>query len=700
MNLKLRHQFQPCMLAVAVLAAYTPAFAAEDDAVAQLAQPSSSISIGAGQVTQNNKRFGEYSGMDRQGVYGLADADIARRDESTGTWLKFYGRNLGLESRELRFEHERQGDWGYFIDYSRTPHDTPFTVMTGVTGLNTTSQVIPAKATTGGPVDLDTKRDAVTLGLEKYVLGNFNVQLRYKNEEKVGGRMFGQGDNFAAPKIYFLTEPINYTTRQVDATVGYTGQKLQMVGGYYGTLFNNHNSALAVSGGTGLQPIALPPDNQSHQINLTGGYNFTSATRSTFRLAYTRQTQTDSFFGPAPNVHTDLGAVVYGTQAQLGLTSQPLPKLSLLANVRYNDRRDQTPVAIYTTAVTATSTLDGTNEPRSHRNINGKVEASYQLPMGFRFTGGVEEDHIKRNLIAVRVVSFREETRETSYRAELRRAISDNVTGALSFVHSNRGGSPFLTTLLNGGGLSSNQIAPLHLADRTRDKARASVSWAPMESLSVQFVYEDARDSYPDPRTNLGLGARSGTAHNFAVDAAYSISEAWQASAWISHNDTAASQATCVNVSAAGVCPASATQVVWGANLHNLSDSFGLGLRGKPTVKIDVNADLSYSSLTDQSQTFGISGPIPLALSAAQASGGSQSQPAPPDTMTRVMRLKLLGTYAIDKTSSVRVDYVYDRFRTTDWTWTNWVYTDGTTVLQNSSQKAQFIGVSYIFKFK
>ena len=38
-----------------------------------------------------------------------------------GTWLRFDGRNLGLDSRQLRFEHNRQGNWGYFIEYGQIP---------------------------------------------------------------------------------------------------------------------------------------------------------------------------------------------------------------------------------------------------------------------------------------------------------------------------------------------------------------------------------------------------------------------------------------------------------------------------------------------------------------------------------------------------------------------------------------------------
>jgi hypothetical protein len=44
--------------------------------------------------------------------------------------------------------------------------------------------------------------------------------------------------------------------------------------------------------------------------------------------------------------------------------------------------------------------------------------------------------------------------------------------------------------------------------------------------------------------------------------------------------------------------------------------------------------------------------------------------------------------------------YAFDQYRTDDWTWANWVYTDGTTVTQDPNQKVHFIGVSYYYRFQ
>ena len=663
------------LIAGAVLAAAgSPTMAAEeDDDITALTKPSSNVSVGAGYATEDAPRFGQYNGIKDSGGYFVLDGEYLRREDATGTWLRIRGRNLGLDHRELRVEHSRQGNWGYFLEFGQTPRYEPYTPITGLTGIGTGSQII--NGSTRRPVELETKRETLTLGFDKIVAGNFDFQARFRNEEKEGARLFGQGDNPGAPTTRFLTDPIDYTIRQWETIAGYTTERLQLSAGYYGTLFDNHITALNLTGTPAaiFTPTALPPGNLSHQLYFTGGYNVTPTMRASFKLAYTRQTQDETFVAPAANGRTNLDGRVDTTLAQIGLTARPLPKLSLLANFRYEDRNDKTPVVLYFTGVAPTSTLDGFNEPRSIRTTSGKAEANYQLPLGFRVTGGADYEEKERNVFRVRSVSARDKTEETSYRAELRRSIGETVTGAIAYVHSDRNGSPFLLTVVNSGAAGSNLIAPIHLADRDRDKVRLSLNWMPVDPLNVQFFVEEARDSY-STRTAQGLGPLSGKARNYSVDASYSFSEAWQANAWYSRNDTRAEQAAMSGATS------------WRANISNDSDSVGVGVRGKPMARLDVGADAQYSDLKDRYDLSAISGPAPVGPL--------------PDINTRLTTLKVFAKYAVQRNAAVRVNYVYDRWRSDDWTWTSWVYTDGTTVIQNPSQKVHFIGVSAYYQWR
>lgn len=674
-------------VAATLLAAVGSAGAAEGDDVTQLTKPESTVNFGVGAADNDGARFGQYTGMNKSGGYGLLDADIVKRDDTTGTWFRFTGRNLGLDNRELKFEHNRQGDWGYYLDFSQTPRYEPFTVNTAVTGIGSANLTIPVVPTVGTPTQLKTQRDAIGFGFSKWLADGFDVQVRFRNEEKDGARVFARGTTGGVGNFEFAPEPIHSTTRQFEATLGYTSERLQLSGGYYGTTYDNKNTALNFTGGVAglatFNPIGLPPDNQSHQLYLSGGYNFTPTTRGTFKAAYTRATQNDAFITGvnvplAPGIGGGLNGRIDTILLQAGITARPMPKLSLLANLRYEDLDDQTPVLLYNTLATGTSTFNGQNEPRSIKRTSGKLEASYALPMNFRVTGGIDYDQKNRSASPVRIVSQRDRTDETSYRVELRRAMSETVTGALAYVHSDRGGSDFSTTLLNNGTLGSNLIAPIHLADRRRDKLRLSVNWAPVEPLSLQFMLEDARDSYSARGLlgGFGLGPQKGQAQNYSVDASYAFSDAWQATAWASRSDNRMDQTTAVGAAAGAI---------WAAALRNRGNALGIGVQGKPNSRLEIGADLSHSDITDEYRQQAITGAAIASL---------------PDVSTRLTSLKLFGKYALQKNSGVRLDYVYDRFSTNDWTWTTWTYTDGTRLTQNPSQTTNFLGISYYYKWQ
>ena len=674
-----------------VLAGKAPA--AEVDEATALMKPETTVEAGIGHVSRDNGRFGQYSGLRDEGVYGLFDVNLVNRDDATGAWFLVNGRDLGLTSRELRLEHSRQGDWGYFLDYRQIPRYEPYTANTAVGGVGSPALVVPSTPTAGSPTQLQTERDIIGLGASKSLSDTVSVQLRFHNETKNGERIFARGTTGTSGGLsvmQFTPEPIDSSTRQIEATVDYAGKQLQLSGGYYGTAYNNHNPRLditeagAATGLSGFTPIALPPDNQSHQIFMAGGYSLSATTRATFKAAYARATQNDSFILPSSTGRTDLGGRVDTTSLQAGISARPISKLTLLANLRYEDRDDKTPVVDYFPVTTGT-TFTGENEPRSIKTTNGKVEAGYALPHEFRVTGGVDYEEKKRNFSAVRAVSAREQTEETAYRLGVRRPLGETVTGSFTFIHSNRTGSDFLTTTLTTGASGSNLIAPLHLADRDRDKVRLALDWSPLEALSFQLGAERADDDY-SARTAQNLGPRAGKAENYALDATYVFSETLQANAWVSYNDNRIDQTTCENASGAGVCPANAADPIWQANLRSSGDAIGLGARGKPSKRIDLGADLEYFRFRDE---FG-----------QQAITAGATIAPVPDINTRLTRLRLWTKYALQKNAGVGINYAYERWHTDDWTWTSWTYLDGTQLTQAPTQKVHFIGVSAYYRWQ
>lgn len=686
----------------------------ENKKLSVLTKPQSVVNIGAAYLFNDNARFGQYTGIRDQGLYGIFNLDFIKRDDSTGTWYRIMGRNLGFENRDIRVEHTRQGNWGYFIEFSQTPRYEPFTANTAVTGIGTANLNVPNRQTEENPIQLNavqlkTERESIAFGFNKTLPGHLELHIHFRNEEKDGARIFGRGNRLGKPGplaqggYEFIPEPINSTIRRFGATLDYNGRQLQFSGGYYGTMYSNKNSVLNITGGStydngqGIQytpsqltPIALPPDNQSHQIFLSGGYTFSPAARGTFKAAYTTATQTDAFFPTqrsTAGIGTNLDGRVDTALFQAALSARPLSKFTVLGSFRFEDRNDKTPLRLYNPAAAQKDLNEnrwlGLNTPRSFRFITAKIEASYALPFGLRVINGIDYDHRDRSGIPANT-SHRNHTDEISYRAELRRSLSETITGTLSYVHSERFGSPFLTNVKGTGnpveGVGEpffNLIAPFNLADRSRDRVRLSVNWEPIESLSLQFLMEESRDNYGH-RAGSVLGLRTGAARNYSVDGVYAFSEAWQATAWFSRNETNIDQSS-RNPITEGI------RDIWSVKLQDIGTSFGLGVNGKPTSRLELSVNLNYSDITNRfRQSVSVAPEINTV----------------PDISFQLGSLRLSAKYALQKNLGLRLDYVLDRFKTNEWTWNHWKYTDGTNLTQNTNQLVSFIGLSGYYSWR
>jgi MtrB/PioB family decaheme-associated outer membrane protein len=647
-----------CWLAGAAMLATTAPALADDEEIKQLTKPESSARLGLGYLSDDDRRFGQYTGVRNQGSYLLLDLDYVKRADATGTWTRFFGRNVGLNSRELRGEYGQQGNWRGFIDFNQIPRYEPVIVNTGLTGIGTAQQAL--NGTARRDVELDTRRDRVGFGFDKQLMPGLDFQARYVTEDKTGARLFGRGT------ADFLTDPIDYRSQQLEATLGSSNEKYQLQAGYYGTAFSNKNNVLNVSTGA---DIGLPPDSESHQVFLSGGYTFTPTTRGNFKAAYSRASQSDTFF-TAPtfpgNTQTNLHGRVDTTLLQAGVTSRPTRELSLLGNLRYEDRDDKTPKIQFLTPSTG---RDGFNTPFSRTTTSAKGEAAYMLPSNVRLIGGIDYEKKKRSVLAVRQASWREDNDETTLRLEARRNLSETLNGSVAYLYSTRSGSNFLPANNN---TAIDLVDPVHFADRNRNKLRMTADWVPMEALSLQFVADVAQDDY-DTRN---LGPEKGKATSFAIDANYAVTDAWQLLGWISFDDNQIDQTTQTG--------ANGTQVpaqTWKAHLRNKGQAYGLGVRGKPTGALEVGADVQYGN---DSNAYNLNAVLPTAALL-------------PDINTKRTTMRLYGQYTVQKNLSVRLDLVYDRFKTSDWTWTNWVYSDGTTAT-NPNTSSTFLGISLIYR--
>lgn len=772
------NDFRLLPITAALLAVFGNAYAQDSGEIHDLVTPSSSLSVGVGAVnnTQDAKRFGQYSGMNKGDPYGLFDLSLIRRDDSTGTWIIMQGRDLGLDTRELGFTHQKQGDWKYSVDYSEMVRHDPYVIHTGMSGVGTATPTInliarptmPATWATanglaasngvaGSDIELKIKRTAFGISAEKWLSPEWQVEASFRTEERKGARMFGRaglasGDLFvgiptspgAVGKwaVLLTPEPISSVTNLVETKVSFNRDKLALTGGYFGSFYNNDYGSMSpvvpgtlnrgplTAGGTpagaasiaqlASASVALPPDNQAHQVYLSGTYGFTKDTRANFKLSYTHATQNESFAAQGLTAATtapgSLGGEVNTTLAMFGLTSRVTKDLTLKASLRYEDRDDQTPVYVYNQGKTG-GALDGTtNWPSaSQTRTTAKAEGVYRFQNGYSALLGVDWElkktpyPVANSAIFNKQVFFRPELEEYGIHGELRKALSENLNGAVGIEYKERrgNGGAWVTgagtvgnPLVSANPALLNNVFPDMYMDRDRTKVRASVDWAPVERLDLQAVYEHAVDQYrrDAPSTYVQTSAPAGTyaapfvagaremvVDSVSLDGSFALSDNWKLNGYLTQSEYR------WNVNKVNI----------GEDTRNSSQTIGLGVKGQVNSRLDVGLDLmstrDTTRFTNQVVTNGVVGNI----------AGWVGQPLPGNTLPKIHynteRVKFFAKYALDKSSDLRFDAIYQHFKTDDWQWgyngIPFLYSDNTTVSQPMNQNALFVGARYIYKF-
>ena len=401
-----------------------------------------------------------------------------------------------------------------------------------------------------------------------------------------------------------------------------------------------------------------------------------------------------------------------------GISSRPMKDLTLLANVFYQDRNDKTKHVPY-------NTIPDDTTPHDFTNTNMKLEATYRVQPGFKLLGGAYYDIRERSIpfkednfkpanptnagadwtvptvgTNEREVPYRHKTNELTFKAQATKTLLDELNGSLTYAHSKRDGSRFYWAD------QMNLVNPLHMADRERDKYGAKFEWSPMESLSLQAQYSEARDDYDDNGLNgnytapngntLGwTGITDGSAKLFSLDADFKLNDDWQLNAWYSYDQSKAKQYA--YQSRSGGTASFGLQPNRKINLEDTGESLGLGIKGKAMADLTLGANLEWNRSVGKYQQ-------------SNFKDMSNFDENVPNITNKTIRLALNAAYQLDKKSSVLFDFVYDKWDTDDWTWKMWnnahtalvplaYATDGTTGKVDNTQSASFVAVRYKYSF-
>ena len=627
--------------------------------VAFLSKPViNTIELGIGYVSDDAYKFGRYNGMQTEGAFVVGNIK-AREFYEDGRFWSIRGTNLGLESRYLRVEGGSQGSYKVFLEYDELPNYKNNTVETPFIGIGGNSLTLPSGFDINTNLDanlksfeLKTKRERIGIGASYIPAEQWQFDVDFSHENKNGvdatGAAIATGTSqiVGNTKISLLPEPIDYDTDKVNAILSYADHRGQLDLSYQASLFNNNHNSLtwqdpfnpAASAGS----MSLAPDNEFHQLSLTGGYFLPYKSHLTGLLSVGRMTQDQNFQPYTINSNASSSALprnsldgeVWMTTAQLKLSSRPINSLRLNAELRYNERDNNTPVETYNYVVLDSDSFTGsaTNRPYSYKNYRINLNSNYRFNAITSLRGGYKYNEMKRSYTDAE----RKRTTEDTLFAKWKVKAHSTVDIVLSAEASKRDGSNY-NSLPN----ENPALRKFNFADRNRTKVGASIDYMATDKLFLSASADYNKDNYK--KSTVGLTDANQPV--YTVDFSYQPRHNISTYGYYTYEKIRSSQAN-VDVS-----PSATTN--WEADFDDTFNTVGLGTKLTGLGKWDVGADIMYSKSRGEIDMQDIFNP------------GTEDQY--PDTKTELTSVKLWTSYKFSKTLTYRLGYRYEKYSADNW---------------------------------
>lgn len=705
------------------------------------------VELGVGYNSQDSLRFGQFSGLTKQGGFPLAGFNWLSRDEANDAkYWQIHGANLGLDSRKLQVQGGEQGIWGASFSFEGLKKSQTDTARFQHSGLGTSTVTLPAGFTRAATAtaanfpdaqfnkfDIQHGRDIYRLGLNTLLDKEWDFKVNFREDRRDGTRLTGL--IFSDGNAMILPYQIDDRTQQLEAVLAYTSKLAQFQIGYTYSKFSNNLDAFNVqspfSGANLNNRLSLAPDNDYHQVNATGAYKFgdTTRLRATYSHGIARQNETFlaySVNGAAATTalpRNSLEGKVVNTLLDVALTTKPIDKMNLKVAYQYRDSDNKTPIAQFRYASrdaaavgAATSNTVRTNAPVSTTERKASVEGDYEIAPKTVLRAGLEHSDKKYTL------SDRTDTQTDRLTVELRKPIADEFLGSLAYVYTQRRGSDYdknvffrntytgtnyqTTITATNGGLTNNpSMRSFMYADYNEDRLRASGNWTISETLSLQGVVDGYKQNMRGPNcgqfsdalqplaitatlSSTCLGRNSADGGSLSVDLQYQPEENLTTFAFANISQTGVKEVgrQWTRTNATG-----ATDTTnWYGDIAYRDQTLGFGLKWQPEEKWDLGGTYVLNNGAGKSGVTtnnGLAAATPL-----------------PDTWSKLHSLQLFAKWDYSKQMSWRFNYLYENLRSYDWATTELGTTvPGVTAVLFTGQQAprysnHVFGVSAVVK--
>jgi len=703
---------------------------------------SHSIELGGLYNSSNSQKFGEYSGLNKQGGYVIGNFDFQHRepyDSESARYWRITGTDLGLDSRHVGAEYGEQGRYQLFFEYDQLPHHRLPGARTPFEGVGTDSLGLPDNwvrgiSTTGmtllndslRQVDIGTERRKYNGGFKFDFSKQWQLKLVLQHEDKEGLEDAGavMGISGFNPLSIVAPKPIDQETNDVDMQVAFNGDELQVQLGYHLSLFDNHIDSFSwenpyqlrlpdTSGGylDTIGGLSTAPDNQAHKISLSAAYRLAARTRVHGSFSYGLMLQDDAYLGytvnplltvdrSVPRQNADAKAETL--HANLVFTTAPIKNVDIRSSYTFDQRRNDSPMDDY--AVLRNDSENQITQQSSQtirENLTyGRSQHRFKIDTGYRFlaknklTVGYAYERNDRDYAEV------EHTDEHNAHIKLASRFLNNLNGWLKYEYITKNGSEYDGNSLYLQSHTEQYLAtvpepvrfendPLlrqyNLADKNSNKLSFSLSWLPLDPLTVGLNGHYNQDNYK--QSELGLDY----ADNFSgtVDLNYAVNENLALYGFYSYEYFQSQQDGYQRFSNAELLLPRDPDKFWQVDTVDKVNTLGVGFDWRVIQNVlDLQLDYSYSDALTETRT--------------EQGEGLNTEPLP-DLKTKLHSLNLRANYRIMENARLQLSYRYEFYITEDFALDNIApdSIDDVLSLGNVSPDydAHVVGLSAIYEF-
>jgi len=576
------------------------------------------IGINAAYIESDDIHSGNAFGTDKDGANASLDADLNYQN-GAGYKAKFQAHQLGLDNGFAHLEAGKSGRYELVADYQQLTSYQSGDARSQLwykDGMLTPSEHTQIQ-------ELSLQRNKAGLGLS-YGRDFYQAYVRYDHENKTGY----QSSSIVTPRPVNFGLPVDANSDNLTAGLSLSGDNWATDLNYFVSQYKNDIGALSLPY---LYDVFAPaPDNEAHQISLSGQYQL-SRTVMSGRLASGKMIQDDDLIQMSGNPIQNWDGEVETLDGKLAVTSLVSNKFRLGGSIDYSKRDNKG--SVWEFAQFEVNGITGAfkqNVPLDTERRGFKVHASYRFSGDYRLQAGYDRKEMERSH------GDREQTNDDVLWAKLNVRALDDIKLKFKASLDNRGGSEYQTSELTSSE-SNPLLRKYYLADRKRTAFEAKFNHTPTSWLSLDMTARYAKDDYD--KTQLGLTGSED--YGYDINLALQLNEhlsgyAFAGQQWIESNQ-AGSQ--------------SFSTPDWSADIE---DEF-----------INLGAGFTYTGLLEDKLTLG--GDYLFANSTSDTLVTYDVTTPQGDYYSFNHSLKLHANYALSEEMALKLAYQYERYYDTDY---------------------------------